>query len=73
MAYETLLIEVDGPVGIITLNRPDALNALNDKLVTELTDQLNAWEKDPNIGCVILTGVGQAYRLSPLQYHGRDG
>ena len=61
MAYETLLIEVDGPVGIITLNRPDALNALNDKLVTELTDQLNAWEKDAGIGCVILTGAGRAF------------
>ena len=61
MAYETLLIDVDGPVGIITLNRPDALNALNDKLVTELTDQLNAWEKDANIGCVILTSAGRAF------------
>jgi enoyl-CoA hydratase len=61
MTYETLLIEVDGPVGIITLNRPDALNALNDRLVSELTDALNAFEKDANIGCVVLTGAGRAF------------
>ena len=61
MAYETLLVEIDGPVGIITLNRPDALNALNDKLVTELGQQLDAWEKDPAIGCVIITGAGRAF------------
>lgn len=61
MAYETLLIEVDGPVAIITLNRPDALNALNDKLVTELGHALDGYEKDPAIGCVILTGAGRAF------------
>ena len=61
MAYETLLVETDGAVGIITLNRPDALNALNDKLVTELGQQLDAWEKDPAIGCVIITGAGRAF------------
>ena len=61
MAYETLLVETDGPVGVITLNRPDALNALNDKLVTELGQQLDAWERDPAIGCVILTGAGRAF------------
>lgn len=61
MAYETLLIEIDGPVAIITLNRPDALNALNDKLVTELTDALNGFEKNADIGCVVLTGAGRAF------------
>jgi enoyl-CoA hydratase len=61
MAYETLLVEVDGPVGIITLNRPDALNALSNKLCDELGDQLNAFEKDANIGCVVLTGAGRAF------------
>jgi enoyl-CoA hydratase len=61
MAYETLLVETDGPVGIITLNRPDALNALNDTLVTELTDALNALEKDANIGCIVLTGSRKAF------------
>jgi enoyl-CoA hydratase len=61
MAYETLLVETDGPVGVITLNRPDALNALNDKLVTELGQQLDAWEKDKAIACVIITGAGRAF------------
>jgi enoyl-CoA hydratase len=61
MAYETLLVETDGPVGLITLNRPEALNALNDRLVTELGQQLDIFEKDPAIGCVILTGQGRAF------------
>ncbi|MBI1362330.1 MAG: enoyl-CoA hydratase [Alphaproteobacteria bacterium] len=61
MTYETLLIEIDGPVAVITLNRPDALNALNDKLVTELTDALNGFEKDASIGCVVVTGAGRAF------------
>jgi enoyl-CoA hydratase len=61
MAYETLLVEIDGPVGVITLNRPEALNALNDKLVTELGQQLDLFEKDAAIGCVIITGQGRAF------------
>jgi enoyl-CoA hydratase len=61
MAYETLLIEVDGPVGIITLNRPDALNALSSKLCAEVMDQLASWDKDVGIGCVIITGAGRAF------------
>ena len=47
MTYETLLVETDGEVGIITLNRPEALNALSSKLCAEVCDQLNAWAKDP--------------------------
>ena len=61
MAYETLLVETDGKVGIITLNRPEALNALSSKLCAEVCDQLNAWAKDPAIGCVIITGAGRAF------------
>ena len=61
MAYETLLIETDGAVGIITLNRPDALNALSSKLCAELIEQLGVWGKDASIGCVILTGAGRAF------------
>lgn len=61
MTYETLLVETDGAVGIITLNRPEALNALNAKLCSEVCDQLNAWAKDPGIGCVIITGAGRAF------------
>jgi enoyl-CoA hydratase len=61
MAYETLLVETDGPVGVITLNRPEALNALNDKLVTELGSALDAFEKDAAIGCIIITGSAKAF------------
>jgi enoyl-CoA hydratase len=61
MAYETLIVETDGPVGVITLNRADALNALNDRLVTELGQQLDLWEKDEGVGCVVLTGAGRAF------------
>ncbi len=61
MAYETLQVDVDGAVGVITLNRPDALNALNSKLCLELIDQLDKFGKDPAIGCVILTGAGRAF------------
>ncbi len=61
MAYETLLVETDGPVGIITLNRPDALNALSSKLCNEVCDQLNAWAKDAGVRCVIITGAGRAF------------
>jgi enoyl-CoA hydratase/carnithine racemase len=61
MAYETLLVEIDGPVGIITLNRPDALNALSRKLCAEVADQLGKWNGDAAISCVIITGAGRAF------------
>ena len=61
MAYETLLVETDGPVGIITLNRPDALNALSRKLCAEVGDQLGKWNGDASISCVIITGAGRAF------------
>ncbi|MDZ4761555.1 MAG: enoyl-CoA hydratase [Alphaproteobacteria bacterium] len=61
MTYENLLIEIDGPVAIITLNRPDALNALNDRLVSELGEALNAFERDPAVGCIVLTGSPKAF------------
>jgi enoyl-CoA hydratase len=61
MTYETLLVETDGRVGIITLNRPEALNALSSKLCAEVCEQLNAWAKDPEIGCVVITGAGRAF------------
>jgi enoyl-CoA hydratase len=61
MAYETLLVETDGPVGIITLNRPEALNALSSKLCAEVCDQLNAWAGNTDIRCVIITGAGRAF------------
>jgi enoyl-CoA hydratase len=61
MSYETLLIENRGAVGLITLNRPKALNALNSTLMTELTDALVAFAKDDAIGAVVLTGSEKAF------------
>ena len=56
MAYENLLTEVRGRVGLITLNRPKALNALNDALMDELGVVLKEFDADENIGAIVLTG-----------------
>jgi enoyl-CoA hydratase len=61
MAYETILIERRGKVGLITLNRPSALNALNTQIMTELVDALRGFEADAEIGAVVLTGSEKAF------------
>ncbi len=61
MAYECILTESDGGVGIITLNRPDALNAFNNQLMDEVTDAIRKFEADDAIGCLILTGSEKAF------------
>ena len=62
MTYETIETRIEaGQVGIITLNRPKALNALNDALMTELGQALKAFDADPAIGCIILTGSERAF------------
>jgi enoyl-CoA hydratase len=61
MAYETIKVETKGRVGVVTLNRPKALNALNRQIITELSAALDAWEHDPNIGCVLVTGSDKAF------------
>lgn len=61
MAYETILVETKGRVGIITLNRPKALNALNKQIVGEFCAALDAWENDANVGCVLVTGSEKAF------------
>jgi enoyl-CoA hydratase len=61
MAYENILVETKGRVGIIRLNRPKALNALCDALVRELGQALDAFEADANIGAVVLTGSDKAF------------
>ena len=61
MTYETVLVETRGRVGLITLNRPQALNALNATLVAELNAVLASFEADPGIGCVVLTGSERAF------------
>ncbi|MFI8221758.1 enoyl-CoA hydratase [Pseudomonas sp. NPDC085632] len=61
MAYETILLETHGRVGLITLNRPQALNALNAQLVSEVNQALDLLEADANIGCIVLTGSKKAF------------
>ena len=61
MAYETILVETKGKVGLITLNRPQALNALNGQLIGEINQALDGFEKDAGIGCVVLTGSEKAF------------
>jgi enoyl-CoA hydratase len=61
MAYENILVETKGAVGIVTLNRPKALNALCAALIAELGQALDAFEADDAIGCVVLTGSEKAF------------
>jgi enoyl-CoA hydratase len=61
MAYDLILTETRGRVGLITLNRPKVLNALNDQIVEELGDALLAFDADPNIGAMIITGSEKAF------------
>lgn len=61
MEYQHILVEVKDKVGVITLNRPKALNALNDQLIDELGAALKAFDADANIGCMILTGSEKAF------------
>lgn len=59
--YETVTVETEGRVGIITLNRPQALNALNAQLVDELGRAARAFDADPGIGCIVVTGSEKAF------------
>jgi enoyl-CoA hydratase len=61
MPYENILVETHGHVGLIKLNRPKALNALSDALVTELAAAVDAFEADAEIGCIVLTGSERAF------------
>ncbi len=61
MAYETINVDVDSHVSLITLNRPDALNALNDQLLGELADALKAAQDNEKVRCIIITGSEKAF------------
>ena len=80
MAYEMILVETQGRVGVITLNRPQALNALCDQLMGEVGDALRAFDADAAIGAIVLTGSPKAFaagadikemkdRTYPAVYH----
>jgi enoyl-CoA hydratase len=61
MPYENILVETRGRVGLVTLNRPKALNALNDALMDELGAALTAFDADEAIGCIVITGSERAF------------
>lgn len=61
MNYENILVETHGRVGLIRLNRPKALNALNDQLMDELGQALLSFDADEQIGCMVITGSEKAF------------
>jgi len=61
MTFETILLDKQDGVGLITLNRPEALNALNGKLLSELGDALLSLDSDDDIGAIIVTGSEKAF------------
>ena len=61
MNYENILVDTRGKVGLITLNRPKALNALNDTLIDELWAALDGFEANENIGCIVIAGTEKAF------------
>jgi len=61
MAYENILVETRGQVGLITLNRPKALNALNSELMRELGEALIKFDADAAVGAIVITGSEKAF------------
>ena len=61
MPYNTILTQTEGKVALITLNRPQVLNALNDELMDELGDALLKFDADDAIACIVITGSEKAF------------
>jgi enoyl-CoA hydratase len=61
MSYETILTETRGRVGLITLNRPQAMNALNNQLLREVMDALEVYDNDDAIGAIVITGSEKSF------------
>ena len=61
MSYETIIVEQRGAVTLVTLNRPQALNALNSQILAELLDAMAKFDADPTQGCAVLTGSEKAF------------
>jgi enoyl-CoA hydratase/carnithine racemase len=59
MAYEHILVDREDGVGIVTLNRPEKLNAMNRKLASELHEAVRELDADEGVGCIVLTGAGE--------------
>ena len=56
--YQSIVVDRDERVGIVTLNRPKELNAINFQLVSELANALEEFDRDDEIRCIVLTGAG---------------
>lgn len=70
-SYEHIKIETTGEkknVGLITLNRPKALNALCDKLMTEVNDAVNRFDRNESIGAIVLTGNEKAFAAGKISF-----
>jgi enoyl-CoA hydratase len=61
MAYETIIVDVEDHIAKVTLNRPDALNALNEQLMTELADAMAVAQANDKVRCIVLTGSEKAF------------
>ena len=61
MAYETIIVEIEDHVALITLNRPDALNALSDRLLGELVTALEEAQANEKVRCIVITGSDKAF------------
>ncbi|MBV5323551.1 enoyl-CoA hydratase/isomerase family protein, partial [bacterium] len=61
MTYTTILTEIRGRVGVVTLNRPQAMNAFNTLMLTELFDALEAFDRDEAVGAIVVTGNEKAF------------
>ncbi len=61
MPYEMILIEIRGRVGLVTLNRPQAMNALNNQLMNELMDALGKFDQNDHVGAMVITGNEKAF------------
>jgi enoyl-CoA hydratase len=59
MTYEHILLDREDGVGIVTLNRPDVLNAMNRRLSGELADAVKSLDADDGVGCIVITGAGE--------------
>jgi enoyl-CoA hydratase len=82
MEYQQVLVGRDGPVGVLTIDRPKVLNALSPAVIAELTDALGRFDADPEVGAVVLTGgprvfaagadIGDMAERSPVEQLQRD-
>jgi len=66
MNYQNILTKIEGHVGVITLNRPKALNALNSELLSELIGVLEEWDRGIDVRCIVITGSDRAFAAGRL-------